>query len=69
MLCFVASDWELVFTSFKVNGVRVMAPRPLRGLLRKAGQITISPRADLERLLAIDLPPAVPQPDVRARQA
>jgi hypothetical protein len=69
VLCFVASDWELFSTSFKVNGVRVTAPRPLRRLLRKAGPITISQQADLERLLAIDLPPAVPQPDVRARQA
>ena len=69
VLCFVASDWELFFTSFSVNGVRVMTPQTLRRLLRKPGPITISQRAELDRLLAMSLPPAVPQPELKARQA
>ena len=69
VVCFVASDWDLFFNSFTVNGVRVMSLRPLRRLLRHAGPITISQRADLDRLLAMRLLPAVPQPVVHARQA
>lgn len=59
VLGFVDADWDLFFTSFTVNGVRVMAPRPLRRLLRREGPLGAERRARLERLLSLRLPPAV----------
>jgi hypothetical protein len=59
VVCFVESSWELWLTAFTVNGVHVMAPRPLRRLLRRVGPLDAGQRVQVARLLSLRLPPAV----------
>jgi hypothetical protein len=59
VVSFVGAEWDLFCTSFTVNGVQVMAPRPLRRRMRKEGSIGAERRAQLARLLSIRLLPAV----------
>lgn len=59
VLCFVGNgDWGKLAPTFKVNGVHVLWPRPLKKLLRKDGQLTGDHRAKLARLLSTQLSPA-----------
>ena len=60
VVCFIGAEWDMFFTAFTVNGVQVMAPRPLRRRLRKEGSLGGGERARLARLLSLRLPPAVP---------
>ena len=60
VLCFVGAKWDLFFSAFSVNGVLVMAPRPLRRRLRKEGPLTLQQAHQLARLLSMRCLPAVP---------
>jgi hypothetical protein len=59
VVCFVNAEWDMFCTAFTVNGVRVMARRPLRRRLRKEGPLGAERRAQLARLLSLRLLPAV----------
>lgn len=57
VLCLVGNDdWGMLAPTFRVNGVHVLWPRPLRKLLRREGPLTADHRAKLARLLSAQLP-------------
>lgn len=69
VVCFVRSTWDLFLSAFRVNGVLVTAPRPLRRRLRKEGPLTLQQVTQLARLLSMQLLPAVPVAGVPAGHA
>ena len=57
-ICFVGADWSFFARPLKIGDVHVLWPRALRKLLRAPGPLSPELIADVERRLALALPPA-----------
>lgn len=58
VICFVGADWPLFVRPLRFDDVHVLWPRALRKLLRVDGPLTSDVIAQVERRLALELPPA-----------